>query len=105
MTLLDKVQEKHAKAKQKGVDDGQNAQIQQLKAKVQKIETRKHESDSDSDSSRSSHRPRRRSRRSIADREDELAYSVRKSRALIEREYEDNLMRMGGDYARGDRMS
>ncbi|KAK4554843.1 hypothetical protein LTR86_007991 [Recurvomyces mirabilis] len=102
MTLLDKVQDKRAKAKQKGVDDGQNAQLQQLKAKIEKIETREQDSDDGSSSSRSSRRPHRRSRRSTVDREEELAYSVRKSRALIEREYEDNLMRVGRDYARGD---
>ncbi|KAK5108743.1 hypothetical protein LTR62_007890 [Meristemomyces frigidus] len=99
LALVEKVQDKRAEAKQRGVDAGQNAQLKQLQAKVEAMEVEDKDRDSDSKSSRGS---RRRRRRSYDEDDESLAYSVRKSRAMIEREYEDNLMRVGGDYARGD---
>ncbi|KAF2773387.1 hypothetical protein EJ03DRAFT_347898 [Teratosphaeria nubilosa] len=117
MTLKDKVQEQRARNKQQALDKTQDAQIKELTEKIGKLEKgepadkdKKDKDDSKSQrSSRSSSRRRRRRRRRDDDDDDDddeddddFNYNARRSRAMIERMYEDNLRRVGLDYAQGD---
>ena len=103
MNLHDKVQEKRKSAQQKELDEGQDKQIKQLQAKVDKMQPGKgDESDS---GSRSRSRSRRRRRRSTGDdgyKDEDFDRNARRSRAMIERQFEDNVRRVGQRYARGD---
>ncbi|RMY67645.1 hypothetical protein D0862_15063 [Hortaea werneckii] len=101
MTLHDKVQEKRDKKKQKALDAKQTGEIEKLRKRVDALKSG-HESDDDSESnsSRSKSRSRRQRRRSLE--EDDFVYESRRSRAMIERMYEDHLMRAGDRYATGD---
>ncbi|KAI7460004.1 hypothetical protein KC357_g9068 [Hortaea werneckii] len=102
MTLHDKVQEKRDKKKQKAVDAKQTGEIERLRKKVEAVKSG-HDSDDETESSgsRSRSQCRRRQRRSLLE-EDDFAYESRRSRAMIERTYEDHLMRAGDRYATGD---
>ena len=94
MNLHDKVQEKRRAANQKNLDEGQDKQIKELKDKVDRMSSR------DGPPSRS--RSRRR-RRSLDDREDDdYDRSAQRSRAMIEREFDENVRRIGDRYAQGD---
>ncbi|GAB1741553.1 hypothetical protein NU219Hw_g6780t1 [Hortaea werneckii] len=101
MTLHDKVQEKRDKKKQKALDAKQTGEIEKLRKRVDALKSG-HESDdeTESNSSRSKSRSRRPRRRSLE--EDDFVYESRRSRAMIERMYEDHLMRAGDRYATGD---
>ncbi|KAI7359869.1 hypothetical protein KC354_g9142 [Hortaea werneckii] len=101
MTLHDKVQEKRDKKKQKALDAKQTGEIEKLRKRVDALKSG-NESDDETEStgSRSKSRNRRPRRRSLA--EDDFVYESRRSRAMIERMYEDHLMRAGDRYATGD---
>ena len=81
----------------------QDGALKLLEEKVGKLEK---EGGRERSRSRSRSSSRRRSRRydSYAD-DDAFDYSARRSRAMIEGVYEDHMMRMGQDYAKGDRES
>ncbi|KAI7328449.1 hypothetical protein KC315_g6632, partial [Hortaea werneckii] len=101
MTLHDKVQEKRDKKKQKALDAKQTGEIEKLRKRVDALKSG-NESGDETESSRSrsksqSRRPRRRSLEG-----DDFVYESRRSRAMIERMYEDHLMRAGDRYATGD---
>lgn len=102
MNLHDKYQDKKNQAKQKQLDGGQDKQIKDLRSQVEKLQSKR----GDDNSSRVSRsRPRLQSRRSLSagDYEDEdFDRSARKSRAMIEREFDANVRRMGSTYAEGD---
>ncbi|KAH9845759.1 hypothetical protein Tdes44962_MAKER01190 [Teratosphaeria destructans] len=113
MTLKDKVQEQRNKNKQQALDKTQDAKIKELTEKIGKLEQaesadkdKKDKDDTKSQrSSRSSSRRRRRRRDDEDDEddyEDDFNYNARRSRAMIERMYEDHLRRVGLDYAQGD---
>jgi hypothetical protein len=95
ISLVDKVQEKRDKHKQKGIDNGQNARIKALSDKVDQLALQ------DKDDARSS-RSSSRSRRRRYEDEEEFAYGAKRARAMIEQAYADNFLRVGQDYARGD---
>lgn len=102
MNLHDKYQEKKDRARQKELDAGQSKQIEELQSQVKKLKNG--EDDGSSRTSRRS-RPRLQSRRSLSagDYEDEdFDRSAQRSRALIEREFDANVRRMGSQYAQGD---
>lgn len=101
MTLHDKVQEKRDKKKQQALDAKQTGEIEKLRKRVDALKSG-NESDDETESagSRSKSRSRRRRRRSLE--EDDFVYESRRSRAMIERMYEDHLMRAGDRYATGD---
>ncbi|KAI7285534.1 hypothetical protein KC340_g18328, partial [Hortaea werneckii] len=101
MTLHDKVQEKRDKKKQKALDAKQTGEIEKLRKRVDALKSG-NESDDETEStgSRSKFRSRRPRRRSLE--EDDFVYESRRSRAMIERMYEDHLMRAGDRYATGD---
>ncbi|RMY09877.1 hypothetical protein D0868_04011 [Hortaea werneckii] len=104
MTLHDKVQEKRDKKKQKALDAKQTGEIEKLRKRVDALKSG-NESDDETEStgSRSKSRNRRPRRRSLE--EDDFVYESRRSRAMIERMYEDHLMRAGDRYATGDIMT
>lgn len=104
LNFYDRVQEKKAQKKQQGVDDGQNKQIQDLNAKIDKLQSGVDSRESRSDSrSRSSERRRRRRRKSVGYEDDEdFRRSAGRSRAMIEREFDENYHRLGQRYAQGD---
>ncbi|KAI7569541.1 hypothetical protein KC317_g3240, partial [Hortaea werneckii] len=101
MTLHDKVQEKRDKKKQKAVDAKQTGEIERLRKKVEAVKSG-HDSDDETESSGSRSRSQYRRRRRRSWEEDDFAYESRRSRAMIERMYEDHLMRAGDRYATGD---
>ncbi|KAI7054795.1 hypothetical protein KC327_g18061, partial [Hortaea werneckii] len=82
--------------------DKQTGEIERLRKKVEAVKSG-HDSDDETESSgsRSRSQCRRRQRRSLLE-EDDFAYESRRSRAMIERTYEDHLMRAGDRYATGD---
>ncbi|KAI7210680.1 hypothetical protein KC333_g8095 [Hortaea werneckii] len=101
MTLHDKVQEKRDKKKQKALDAKQTGEIEKLRKRVDALKSGNESGDeTDSTGSRSKSRNRRPRRRSLE--EDDFVYESRRSRAMIERMYEDHLMRAGDRYATGD---
>ncbi|KAI7696605.1 hypothetical protein KC353_g17428, partial [Hortaea werneckii] len=104
MTLHDKVQEKRDKKKQKALDAKQTGEIEKLRKRVDALKSG-NESDDETEStgSRSKSRNRRPRRRSLE--EDDFVHESRRSRAMIERMYEDHLMRAGDRYATGDIMT
>ncbi|KAK5122466.1 hypothetical protein LTR85_004050 [Meristemomyces frigidus] len=114
MALADKIQEKRDKSKQKATDGKQDNDIKQLEAKLKKlgIESsagsdkkngeRKSQRSRSRSSSRSSSRRRRRRRDDYDDDAAYFAHSARRSRAMIEQTYQDNLTRMGQGFAHGD---
>lgn len=99
MALHDKVQEKRDRTKQKALDSGQDDKIKELEDQVQKLQSR-----DESSSGRSRSRSRRRRRRSLDDDmdDDDFDRSAKRSRAMIEREFDENVRRMGQRYAQGD---
>ena len=102
MNLHDKYQEKKDRAKQKQLDEGQDKQIKQLQAKVDKLQSGGGGNDS---GRRRGSRPRLESRRSLSAgsyEEEDFDRSARKSRAMIEREFDANVRRLGSSYAQGD---
>ena len=107
MTLADKIQEKRDRRKQNALDGKQDGEIKQLQEKIKKLEVGEGpandatKADGRAKRSRSSSR-RRRPRDDDYDNDEHYAYSARRSRGMIERAYEDNIMRMGEGYARGD---
>ncbi|GAB1731940.1 hypothetical protein NU195Hw_Modified_357t1 [Hortaea werneckii] len=101
MTLHDKVQEKRDKKHQKAVDAKQTGEIERLRKKVEAVKSG-HDSDDETESSGSRSRSQYRRRRRRSWEEDDFAYESRRSRAMIERMYEDHLMRAGDRYATGD---
>ncbi|KAI6803662.1 hypothetical protein KC366_g15113 [Hortaea werneckii] len=101
MTLHDKVQEKRDKKKQKAVDAKQTGEIERLRKKVEAVKSG-HDSVDETESSGSRSRSQYRRRRRRSWEEDDFAYESRRSRAMIERMYEDHLMRAGDRYATGD---
>lgn len=103
MTLHDKIQERRDAKKQKATDSKQDDEIQQLRKEMKEIEDGRRRDHSLS-RSRSSSRRRRRERRDDDYYEDDLRFlrSARRSRAMIEQAYEDNLRRLGNGYAQGD---
>ncbi|KAI7155787.1 hypothetical protein KC349_g6713 [Hortaea werneckii] len=101
MTLHDKVQEKRDKKKQKALDARQTGEIEKLRKRVDALKPGKESDDeTESNRSRSKSRSRRPRRRSLE--EDDFVHESRRSRAMIERMYEDHLMRAGDRYATGD---
>ena len=102
MNLHDKYQEKKDRAKQKQLDEGQDKQIKQLQAKVDKLQSN---GGGDDSGRRRGSRPRLQSRRSLSAgsyEEEDFDRSARKSRAMIEREFDANVRRLGSSYAQGD---
>lgn len=97
LALHDKVQEKRNQAKQKTLDAGQDKKIQDLEQRVTKLQT-----EEEDDSSRNRRpRPRRRSTGDDGD-SDDFDRQARRSRAVIAREFQDNVDRLGPRYAQGD---
>ncbi|KAK5676517.1 hypothetical protein LTS10_010818 [Elasticomyces elasticus] len=106
MTLADKIQDKRDKAKQKATDGKQDVQVQALREQVNKLSNEQKEPRSRRGSrSRSRSTCRRRRRDDSDDEETEVATNARRSRAMIERMYKDNVDRMGQQYATGDLMT
>lgn len=104
MALADKIQEKHDRHKQKATDGKQDGQIKVLEEKLKKLEaSNKDEREGDRGGDREGNRRRR--FRDDYDDDEYFAYSARRSRAMIEQAYQDNLMRMGAGYAQGDGQS
>lgn len=103
MTLADKISEKRDRRKQKALDGKQDGEIKQLQEKLKRLEKDDTTSDEDRTTKRrrSSSRPQRRRDEAYEDN-DYFAHSAQRSRGMIERTYEDNLLRMGDGYARGD---
>ena len=103
MNLHDKYKEKKESAKQKKLDEGQDKQIKDLRSQVDRLQSK---GDDDNNSSRVSRsRPRLQSRRSLSAgdyEEEDFDRSARKSRAMIEREFDANVRRLGSTYAQGD---
>lgn len=103
LNFYDRVQDKKNQKKQQGVDDGQNKQIQELNEKLDKLQTAGDKSDSRSDSQSRSRDRRRRRRKSVGyENEEDFRRSAGRSRAMIEREFDENYMRLGQKYAQGD---
>lgn len=107
MTLADKIQEKRDKSKQKALDGKQDGEIKQIQAKLQQLEAGGDKQDErkpqrSRSTSRSSSRRRRRRRDDYDDDDEYFARSARRSRAMIEQAYQDNVVRMGQGYAQGD---
>jgi len=110
MALADKIQEKRDKSKQKSLDGKQDGEIKVLQEKIKQLEIDngpagdknggRKEGCSRSHSRSSSGRRRR--RRDNYDDDEHFAHSARRSRAMIEQAYEENLMRIGQGYAQGD---
>jgi hypothetical protein len=98
MTLADKVQDKRDKRKQKATDGKQDATTKALEERMNKLERENGETKS----RRSSRSRSRRRRRDDSDDETEVAANARRSRAVIERAYEENVHRMGQQYGYGD---
>lgn len=101
MTLHDKIQERKEAKKQKGIDSKQDDEIKQLREEMKQIENGRRR-DRSSSRSRSSSRRRRRRREDDYYDDERFARSARRSRAMIEQTYEDNLRRLGSGYAQGD---
>ncbi|KAK5171982.1 uncharacterized protein LTR77_003619 [Saxophila tyrrhenica] len=112
LNFYDRVQERKAAKKQNRVDDGQNKEIQSLREDIQNMR-KGGKKDSSSSRSRSrstdrsrSHRHRRKSRRRSVGYDDDSDEDFRRlagrSRAMIEREYDENYLRLGQRYAQGD---
>lgn len=101
MTLHDKIQERREAKKQKGIDSKQDDEIQQLRDEVKQLENGRRR-DRSSSRSRSSSRRRRRRREDDYYDDERFARSAKRSRAMIEEAYEDNLRRLGNGYAQGD---
>lgn len=98
MTLADKIIEKRNNRNQKATDGKQDGQIKALQEKVQQLSQEK-----DGPPAQADQLLRRRRRRDDSSgSEDELCYNARRSRAMIERMYEDNVNRIGQQYAYGD---
>ena len=105
MNLHDKYQEKKDRAKQKELDQGQDQQIKKLQSEVDSLRNKDNSDASSRVSRRSRSRPKLQSRRSLSagDYEDEdFGRSAQRSRAMIEREFDANVRRMGSSYAEGD---
>lgn len=113
MALADKIQEKRDKSKQKATDGKQDDEIKALEEKLKKLgiessvgDDKKGEGKSRRSRSRSSSRSSsRRRRRRRDDYDDDAAYfahSARRSRAMIEQTYQDNVTRLGQGFAQGD---
>ena len=99
MNLHDKYQEKKDRNKQKELDEGQDQKIKKLQSEVDSLRNK------GSGDGRSRSRPKLQSRRSLSvgDYEDEdFDRSAQRSRAMIEREFDANVRRMGSPYAQGD---
>ena len=100
----DKYQEKKDRAKQKTLDEGQDTKIKNLQSQVENLQ----KGGGDDSGSRRKSRPRLESRRSLSagnyDEED-FERSARKSRAMIEREFDADMRRMGSRFAQGDVIS
>lgn len=101
MTLHDKVQDKRDRKRQKALDGKQTGDIEALRKQVAELKSGQ---DDNREQSRSPSRSRSRRgrRRRPSYEEDDFAYESRRSRAMIERMYEDHLMRAGDRYATGD---
>ena len=99
MALHDKMQEKKQKKEQKALDGKQDDEIKKLQEELKQMNSKKDRSRS---SSRSRSSRRRRRRRDSSEEDEEFRRSSRKARAMIEQQYEDNLMRIGPRYAQGD---
>ncbi|KAK3619211.1 hypothetical protein LTR56_024171 [Elasticomyces elasticus] len=96
MTLADKIQDKRDKAKQKATDGKQDVQVQGPREQVNKLSNEQKEPRSQRGSrSRLQSTRRRRTRDDSDDDETEVATNARRSRAMIERMYKDNVDRMG----------
>ncbi|KAK4542098.1 hypothetical protein LTR36_007129 [Oleoguttula mirabilis] len=113
MALADKIQEKRDKRKQNATDGKQDNEIKQLEEKLKKLGiesgtgNNKVKGEGKAQRSRSSSRSssRRRRRRHDDEYDDDAAYfahSARRSRAMIEQTYQDQVTRMGQGYAHGD---
>ena len=107
MTLADKIQEKRDRRKQTALDGKQDGEIKQLQDKIKKLEVGDGAKDDATTADRKAKRSRSSSRRRRPrdddyDDDEYFAHSARRSRAMIERAYEDNLMRLGEGYAHGD---
>ncbi len=106
------MQEKKAQRKQNKVDDGQNEEIRQLREEIKKNSSRIKDKGSSSGSrsrstsqSRDGRRRRKggKRRRSVGyEDEEDFHRSAARSRAMIEREYDENYLRLGQRYAQGD---
>ena len=97
MNLHDKVQEKRQQAQQKQLDQGQDKEIKDLREQVNKLQS----------SNGSNSRPKSRRRRSKSvgawnDDDDDFEQQAKRSRAMIEQEFQDNVRQMGSRYAQGD---
>lgn len=102
MNLHDKYQEKKNRAKQTELDEGQDKQIKKLQATVDKLQSN---GGGNNSGHRRASRPRLQSRRSLSAgsyEEEDFDWSARKSRAMIEREFDANVRRLGSNYAQGD---
>ncbi|TKA34361.1 hypothetical protein B0A50_00343 [Salinomyces thailandicus] len=109
MTLHEKIQDRRAKKKQKALDARQTGAIDELKERLDKLkggeDVVSEHSRSRSRSRSRSHsrsRSRRRRRRRPSYDQDDFTYESRRSRAMIERMYEDHLHHAGSRYAVGD---
>lgn len=105
LALHDKVQEKRFQSKQKKLDASQDDKINDLERKVKRIQN----GDDNGGRSRSTSRnrrpkPRRRSTGDDGD-SDDFDRQARRSRAVIAREFQDNVDRLGAKYAQGDIIS
>ena len=101
MTLHDKLQDKRARKEQKALDGKQDDEINKLRTEVGQLRVESNKKEPSRSRSGSRDRRRRR-RRDSSDDSEEFRRSARRSRAMIEHRYEDNLMRMGPRYAQGD---
>lgn len=101
INLHERVQDKRKAAKQKKLDESQTDRIDNLQKEVKRLQGRE-SSHGDSSSSRSSSPGRRRSRRGGSDDEEDFVRSTKRSRDMIEDQYDDYVSRVGSRYARGD---
>lgn len=98
IALHDKIQDKRQRTMQQKTDNKQDSAIQSINQKLDLLQVGGGRSnDSRSHPSRS-----RRGRRRDSYDKDDFGYQARRSRAMIEQRYEDNLMRVGQNYGRGD---